>query len=526
MELKELLAALMFFVLIAALMAGFPAALTLAGTAIVFAGVGYGLGAFDLSFMGLVAQRLFGTMTSEVLIAVPLFVFMGVMLERSRVAEDLLVSMGRLFGTLRGGLGMSVTIVGGLLAASTGIAGATVVTMGLIALPTMLKHRYDHALACGSIAAAGTLGQIIPPSIVLVLVGDVLGSAYVTAQRQQGIFAIETVSVSDLFAGALIPGLLLVALYLLYQIGMAWLRPATSPSIPPTESEVAGQGRVRAALTALLAPILLIVAVLGSILGGIATATEAAAVGGIGALLLAGLRVEEGQARLPVFLAVAGLIGYVLITVLFDLRIGRGTVPARDWVGIALAAICCLALAWGILVSLWRVAKTRVLHDVMRQTTLLTAMVFLIVIAAGVFAIVFRGFGGDDMVHRALSSLPGGVAGALFVVMFVIFILGFFLDVVEIILIVLPIVAPALFLMKVDPIWLGVMVGVNLQTAYLTPPFGLSLFFLRSVAPATVTTLEIYKGIAPFVAIQMFCLVLVALLPATATWLPKLLFGP
>lgn len=524
MEFKEVLAVAMFVASIGFLMAGFPVSLTLAGTALLFAGIGYVFSVFDFAFIGAIAQRLYGTMTNEVLIAVPLFVFMGVMLERSRVAEDLLVSMGRLFGKLRGGLGMSVTVVGGLLAASTGIAGATVVTMGLLALPTMLKHRYDHALAAGSIAAAGTLGQIIPPSIVLVLVADVLGTSYIAAQRQQGIFAIDTISVTDLFAGALIPGLLLVVLYLGYQASMAWLRPETSPSIPPSDDLDAGS-RTRAAFVALVPPILLIIAVLGSILGGLATATEAAAVGGIGALLLAGLRVEEKKSGWPIYAAGLGLLGYIVVTVVFDLRIGRVKTSDADSLGIVLGAVFCAALAWGIGVSLWRVARTRVLREVMRSTTLLTAMVFLIVVAAALFSIVFRGLNGDDLVHRVLTHLPGGVFGALFLVMFVIFILGFFLDVVEIIYIVLPIVAPVLFLMKVDPIWLGVMVGVNLQTAYLTPPFGLSLFFLRGVAPPEVTTMEIYKGIVPFVLLQLACLLLVALVPGTATWLPKYLFG-
>jgi tripartite ATP-independent transporter DctM subunit len=525
MEFKEVLAVLMFAGTIATLMAGFPVALTLAGTALVFAGLGYAFAAFDFAFVGVMAQRVFGTMTNEVLIAVPLFVFMGVMLERSRVAEDLLVSMGRLFGTLRGGLTMSVTVVGGLLAASTGIAGATVVTMGLLALPTMLKHRYDPALATGTIAAAGTLGQIIPPSIVLVLVADVLGNAYIAAQRQQGIIAIDTMSVSDLFAGALIPGLMLVGLFLAYQILIAWLKPESSPAIPAADADAGGKTKIEAAMTALIPPVLLIIAVLGSILGGVATATEAAAVGSIGALLLAGLRVESAKSGLPVYLAVAGMVGYLVATAVFDLRLGRSVVATRDQIGIGIAAICCAALAFGIAVSLWRVAKTRVLIEVMRSTTLLTAMVFLIVIAAGLFSTVFRGLGGDDLVHRVLSNLPGGAAGALFLVMAVIFVLGFFLDVVEIIFIVLPIVAPVLFALKVDPVWLGVMVGVNLQTAYLTPPFGLSLFFLRGVAPPEVPTGTIYRGIVPFVALQLLALFLVALLPGTATWLPKLLFG-
>ena len=417
------------------------------------------LGVFDLRLLAGLPSRWFGVMVNEVLVAVPLFIFMGVMLERSRLSEQLLETMGLLFGRLRGGLGLSVTIVGMLLAASTGIVGATVVTMGLLSLPTMLKAGYDPKLACGTICAAGTLGQIIPPSIVLVILGDILQGANTEAQLALGNFAPEPVSVVDLFAGALLPGLLLVGLYLAWQIVLAVLRPEASPALVAAGTRP--EGLPRRVLVALLPPAFLILAVLGSILFGIATPTELAAVGALGAMLLAALRG----------------------------RLGLG-----------------------------------VLQDVMRRTTQITSMVFLILLGASVFSLVFRGLGGDRMVEDALRGLPGGSFGAMLVVMAVMFGLGFFLDFIEIVFVVVPIVGPVLLAMGLDPVWLGVMMAVNLQTSFLTPPFGFALFYLRGVAPPSVTTLDIYRGIVPFVLIQLLGLTLVALFPALATWLPGVMF--
>jgi tripartite ATP-independent transporter DctM subunit len=410
------------------------------------------------SFLGALPQRVYGVMTNDVLLAIPLFVFMGVMLERSRIAEELLETMGRLFGALRGGLGISVTIVGAMLAASTGIVGATAVTMGLIVLPAMLRHGYSPALAAGTVAASATLAQIVPPSTVLVLLGDQLATAYQAAQLAQGNFAPSTVTVSDLFAGAVAPGLLLVGLYILYLAGMAVFVPHSCPAMPAD----AGAAHAAGLLEALAAPVALILAVLGSILGGIATPTEAASVGAVGAMLLAARRSRLREALPPV----------------------------------------------------------------VDKTAQITCMIFAILIGATLFSLVFRGLGGDDMVHRALGSLPGGAAGAIIVVMIAMFLLGFVMDAFEIIFVVVPIVAPALLkLHGVDPVWLGIMMAVNLQTSYMHPPLGPTLFFLRGVAPPEITTRHIYLGIVPFVLIQLFALVVLWYVPGLATALPHALYG-
>ena len=458
----EFLPLLMFLCVCLVLLMGYPVALSLAGTALLFAWVGGMTGHFDAVFLQALPNRLYGIMTNQTLIAVPLFVFMGVMLERSRVAENLLDTMAALFGPVRGGLGISVTLVGMLLAASTGIVGATVVTMGLLSLPTMLRRNYDPALAAGSICAAGTLGQFIPPSIVLVLLGDVLSSAYQQAQLDMGIFSPDTVSVGDLFIGALIPGLLLVVLYMLYQMGVAFFRPDAAPAIPMEEREqnsAALWGRV---LKVLLPPLLLIVAVLGSILGGFATPTEAASVGAMGSILLAALQ---------------------------------------------------------------RQLNLTTLRQVMQNTTRVTSMVFLIFIGAAVFSLVFRGFEGDELVTELLSDLPGGVFSAVLIVMLIMFLLGFILDFIEITFVVVPIVGPILLAMGLDPVWLGVMIAINLQTSFLTPPFGFALFYLRGVAPPEITTGQIYRGVAPFIVIQLLMLGLLAWQPGLATWLPGVVYG-
>ena len=519
---KEFLALAMFGGTCAFLLAGYPVAFTLAGSALLFAGVGNFLGVFDFSLLGALVPQIFGRMTNQVLIAVPLFVFMGVMLERSKVAEDLLETMGRMFGRLNGGLGISVTIVGALLAASTGIVGATVVTMGLLSLPVMLKRGYDPKLATGAICAAGTLGQIIPPSIVLVLLGEVLSSSYQQAQLKRGNFSPDTVSVGDLFAGALIPGLMLVGFYLAYQIVMAWLRPETSPAIAPEEG--VPEPGWRAMAKVMVPPVALIVAVLGSILAGIATPTEAAAVGAAGSGLLAARRLDPA-ARRGVYAAVVAMLGLLILTSFMDLRLGRDGVSPVQQVGILVAAALSLVLAWGLSVSFLRLHRAAVLAEVMRATLSITAMVFVILIGAALFSLVFRGFGGDDLVHGFLQNLPGGVIGATIVVMAVMFVLGFFLDFIEIIYVVVPIVAPPLLLMGLDPVWLGIMFAVNLQTSFLTPPFGFALFYLRGVAPASVSTMDIYRGIVPFVLIQIGALIVLALFPKLALWLPKLLYG-
>ena len=456
----ELLPLLLFAVVVLALLAGYPVAPTLGGAALLFALAGGLFGVFDLRDLGFLPNRVFGIVTNQTLIAVPLFVLMGVTLERTRIAEALLNSLAQVLGSIRGGLGLAVTVVGMLLAASTGIVGATVVTVGLLALPTMLRHGYDPRLATGAICATGTLGQIIPPSIALVLLGDVLSSAYSQAQLAQGVFSPKTVSVGDLFAGALLPGLALVAMYGAYIALVAWRRPARAPSVPRAQG-TAGAVSTWTLLGGLAPPLVLVGAVLGSILGGYATPTEAAGVGALGALLLA-----AGSRRLN---------------------------------AAALGEICVSTL------------KT-------------TAMVFFILVGASVFSLVFRGYGGDELVRGTFAVMPGGVWGATLIVMLVIFVLGFILDFIEITYVVVPIVAPALLAMGLDPVWLGVLVAVNLQTSFLTPPFGFALFYLRGVAPPEVATLDIYRGVAPFVGLQLALMALLVAAPSLATWLPEALY--
>lgn len=455
----EILAGLMFFAVIGFLLIGFPVAFTLAGTSVLFAYLGLSFGVFDMSNLRALAGRYTGYMTNEVLVAVPLFIFMGVMLERSNIAEQLLSTMGRLFGDMRGGLGISVILVGALLAASTGVVGATVVTMGLISLPAMMRAGYDPKLACGAICASGTLGQIIPPSTVLIFMGDMIAGMHSQVQMSLGNFAPKTVSVGDLFAGAMLPGVLLVTLYIAYILFKAVRDPESCPATPVPPEEKAGLWKE--ILSALVPPLLLIAAVLGSILGGVATPTEAASVGAVGATVLAAAR--------------------------------------------------------------WRLSFS-VFSDVARRTAVVTSMIFIILFGASVFAIVFRQMGGDNLVREFLTTMPGGAMGAMVTVMFIMFVLGFILDTFEIIFIVLPITAPTLLLLGIDPVWLGVIIGVNLQTSFLTPPFGFSLFYLRGVAPNSVTTGMIYKGAVPFVLIQVIAIALLFIFPGLVLWLPSLLF--
>jgi TRAP-type mannitol/chloroaromatic compound transport system permease large subunit len=396
-----------------------------------------------------------------------------------------------------------------------------VVTMGLLSLPTMLRRGYDPALTCGSIAAAGTLGQIIPPSIVLVVLGDQISNAHQEAQRTLGNFAPEPVSVGDLFAGALIPGLALVGLYILYQAIFAVLLPASSPAVPRSEADARSARRVTHAL---VAPVVLIVAVLGSILAGVATPTEAAGVGAIGATLLAGERLVPGRPW-PIYGAALGLVGLLVLTSQVDLRIARSEIAVADQVGIGLAALLCVLLVVGLLVALSRAYWSGTLVEVMRATTRITSMVFVIVIGAQLFSLVFRGFGGDDMVHEFLTGIPGGALGAMTVVMALMFVMGFFIEFIEITFVVVPVVGPVLLLLGLDPVWLGIMIAMNLQTSFLTPPFGFALFYLRGVAPPEITTMHIYRGVVPFVVMQLFMLVILALFPGMATWLPEVLFG-
>lgn len=449
---------IMFLTVCLVLMAGYPVAFSLAGTALLFAFVGMLSGNFDPAYLQALPNRLFGIMQNGTLIAVPLFVLMGIMLEKSRLAEDLLGSMASLFGRFRSGLGVSVVLVGALLAASTGIVGATVVTMGLMSLPIMLKRGYSSAQATGIIAATGTLGQIIPPSIALVLLGDTLSSAYQQAQLNMGIFTPKTVSIGDLFVGAIVPGLILVIFYISYVVLVA------RPKLAVSQAQIDSKEKVQILklLQDLLPPICLIIAVLGSILAGAATPTEAAGVGAFGAILLAAIKGRLSLSRL---------------------------------------------------------------REVTQGTAEVTSMVFLILIGAAVFSLVFRGFGGEEIVEQFFANLPGGVLTATVLVMLVIFLLGFILDFIEITFVVVPIVGPVLLAMGLDPIWLGVMIAINLQTSFLTPPFGFALFYLRGVAPASVETAAMYRGVIPFIFMQLVLMIMLAIWPQIATWLPELVYG-
>ncbi|MDT0684488.1 TRAP transporter large permease subunit [Roseicyclus sp. F158] len=531
---------LMFPVAIVMLLRGFPVAFTLAGVGLLFSvlGVVFEVGYFatgDLSFLRALFGRIYGLMdeTNEVLVAVPLFVFMGVTLERSGVAADLLSSMAKIFGRMPGGLGISVAIVGMLLAASTGIVGATVVTMGLISLPTMMKAKYDTRLSTGIIAASGTLGQIIPPSLVLIILGDVLSNSYITARRSVGDWAPDPVSVGDIFAGALVPGLILVGVYVLYILTVALIFPKRAPSVMD-EGEKVELGPV---LLLLVPPLLLIIAVLGSILFGVATPTEAASIGSIGAILLAGQRLSD-KSSLPQIVALAGAVVVVLFVLYTDLRLTRTTITTRDTVNVALVSLALLAFVWGSAVSLWRiwVAKAddgpSTLGSILRASLHMSVMVFAIYIGAQVFNLAFRGLGGEQTVNEFFSGLPGGPWIALASMLAIMFLLGFFLDFLEIVFVVTPIMAPVLFSFSAadgsvlfHPVWVAVVMGLNLQTSFLTPPFGFALFYLRAVAPREVTTGAIYRGIVPFVAIQIVILGVVLFWPGIATWLPAFLAG-
>jgi len=436
----EWLAGVMFLVLTVLLMFGFPVAFTLLGTALFFGLIGFGWGFFNL-----LPLRIWGIMTNFTLIAVPLFIFMGVMLERSGIAEDLLETMALLFGRIRGGLAVSVVVVGALLGASTGIVGATVVTMGLLSLPTMVRRGYQKELATGTIAASGTLGQIIPPSIVLVLLGDIIG-----------------VSVGDLFMGAVMPGLLLVGLYITYIIFLTRLKPDLAPLIPMEEwRQVLAAGLFKRVIRVLIPPLVLMVSVLGSIFAGIASPTEAAAVGATGSILLSILNGKFSFSTL---------------------------------------------------------------RQVTDTTTRLTCMVFIILVGATAFGLVFRGLGGDSLVRGYLTQLPFGKWGVLAVVMALVFVIGFFLDFIEITFIHIPVLAPILSHLGMDPLWFAVLFAVNLQTSFMTPPFGFSLFYLKGVSPPQIKTEHIYRGIVPFVILQLIGLLICVLYPPLTTWLPKMIF--
>ena len=458
---QEFMIVTMLLILFIFLLSGYPVAFTISGVPLLFAFIGYSLNIFDLSYVSALPNRIYGIMTNDLLISVPLFVFMGVMLQKSKIAEELLESMSILMNNVRSGLTISVTLVGALLAASTGIVGATVVTMGLLSLPTMLKKGYSPSLATGTICAAGTLGQIIPPSIVLILLSDQISASYQQAQLALGNFSPDSVSVTDLFVGALLPGLGLVFLYILWQFLNSYINPNTVPKKDLKYNKDETFKIYKQVFKALLPPLILIIAVLGSILGGLATPTESAGVGAIGAILLAFLKKQ---------------------------------------------------------------LNFKILKEVVENTAKTTSMVFIILVGAALFSLVFRGYGGDEIVAHFLTNLSGGVITSIIITMVVIFLLGFFLEVFEIIYVVVPIIGPAILMMGVDPLWFAIMIAINLQTSFLTPPFGFALFYLRGVAPSHVLTSQIYKGAIPFVIIQLLMLVILWFYPELATHLPKIIY--
>ena len=446
---------LLFALVCLILLAGFPVAFTLAGVSLIFAAFVSLFGGFDLYLLETIPNRLYGVMTNATLIAVPLFIFMGVIMEKSKVAEDLLTSMAKLFGRMKSGLGLSVVIVGALLAASTGIVGATVIAMGLISLPAMLKRGYPQEISTGLICATGTLGQIIPPSIALVILGDVLSSAYQQSQLSLGNFAAKTISVGDLFIAAIVPGLMLVVAYAIYFV--LFVKVSSEG-----QSQDQDDLEIPKLIRSLLPPFALIFIVLGSIISGIASPTEAAGIGALGAMLIAW---SDGK------------------------------------------------LSGGVL------------KEATRQTAFITTMVFLILIGASIFSLVFRGLGGEEIINEIFNTIPGGLFGAMLLVMVMVFLLGFILDFIEISFVVVPIVGPVLMAMGADPLWLGIMLAVNLQTSFLTPPFGFALFYLRGIAPESIATESIYKGVIPFIAIQIGLLILMAMFPDIVTKLPSIIYS-
>ena len=448
---------LLFLFVIFTLMLGYPVAFTLSGVSIIFALVCSTFNYFDISILYALPSRIFGILTNETLVAIPIFIFMGITLEKSKIAEKLLESMSVLFSSIKGGLGISVIIVGALLAASTGIVGATVVTMGLLSLPSMLKQNYDKKIATGTILASGTLGQIIPPSIVLILLGDVISSSYQEAQNMQGIFSQESVSVGDLFAGAIFPGFILVGFYILFILFVSYFREDLIP-----KNVIKEKLNFKKILLSLYAPLFLILIVLGTIILGIATPTEASSFGALGSIFLSYVNKK---------------------------------------------------------------LNIQILKDILIQTSKITSMIFILLIGATIFSLVFRGLEGDVFVNEFLSDLPGDVYFKVFIVMATIFLLGFILDFIEITYVVVPVVAPVLLAMGIDPIWLGILIAINLQTSFLTPPFGFAIFYLKSVIPKEINTLEIYKGVIPFILIQVITIIIIVLYPELTTWLPNKIFG-
>jgi TRAP-type mannitol/chloroaromatic compound transport system permease large subunit len=514
MTLPEVFLIMLGLALAAGILSGIPAMLAIAGVPFVMALLGSLVGAFDLGFLNFFPARVYGIMSNPLLMAVPLFVLMGVLLEKSRVSERMLQVLGQMLGGSARGMAVSVLIFSAIIAASTGIVGATVVMLVLMSLPAMLQAGVPKPLAAGLICAGGTLGQIIPPSILLVLLGDQIGNTYLEAQQRAGNFAPDAVSVGDLFAGALLPGMMLVGLYALYAFAVLTIagraETATAQPVPAPSRPSFG-----VIMSSFAPPLLMILAVLGSILAGVATTTEAAGLGAVGALMMAGYH-RPGRGRALVGLGALAVLALLVLRLMTTGRAGTGA----TWVAALLVALLVLGLA----VSVWKLWRADVLSAATEDTLRITGMVFGIVVAASMLALVFRGFGGEEAAAHLMRGLPGGEWGALFIVMGLVFVLGFLLEAIEIIYIVVPLLGPPLLGGDISPVWFGVLLAMNLQTSFLTPPFGFALFYFRSVAPREITTRDTYLGVAPFVVLQLIGLAIVIAFPSLATWLPGVLF--
>lgn len=510
---------LMFLALVACVLSGFPVAFAISGVAILFASLGWAFGVMDIQLLGALGQRVFGVLINSSLLAIPLFVLMGVILERSKIADALLDTMGRLFGRMYGGLGISVVLVGALLAASTGIVGATVIAMGMIALPSMLRAGYRPSLASGLVCTAGTLGQIIPPSTLLIILADVMSTSYQQAQYAQGKFSITAISVGDLFAAALFPGIVLVGLYILYLLLRGMFRPQ---DMPPLQSKGESYPTVMEVVHSVLPSLILIIAVLGAILGGVASPTEAASVGAIGALLLAGIK--SSPHRRIILVGALALMILVVFANSYPIRFQRSDITLFQYAVGGGYVILMLMGMLAIMLSVLAFYQQGELGVALLSTMKVNAMVFSTILMASVFSLVFIGLGGEERVSSILTAIPGGPTGALVFSMVFIFVLGFFLDFVEIAVILLPLIVPVLLGMGHDPIWLSILIAINLQTSFLTPPFGFSLFYLRGIAPPSISTGQIYKGVLPFILIQIIGVIIVWLFPSLTTWLPERLF--
>ncbi len=510
MTLPEIFLILLGLGLAAGILSGIPAMLAIAGVPVVVAVIGSFVGAFDLGFLNFFPARVYGIMSNPLLMAVPLFVLMGVLLEKSRVSERMLQVLGQMLGGSARGMAVAVLLFSAVIAASTGIVGATVVMLVLMSLPAMRQAGVPKPLAAGLICAGGTLGQIIPPSIVLVLLGDQIGNTYLEAQQRAGNFAPDAVSVGDLFAGALLPGLMLVGLYAVYAFAVLTVAGRGAPVAVATARPPLG-----VILNSFAPPLLMILAVLGSILAGVATTTEAAGLGAVGALMLAGYH-HPGRGRWIVGLGAAAVLVLLLVRLLADGRAGPGmTLLAAGLVGL---------LLMGLAVAVIRLLAAGVLAQAADETLRITGMVFGIVVAASMLALVFRGFGGDVVVGHLMENMPGGQWGALLIVLGMVFLLGFLLEAIEIIYIVVPLLGPPILGGDISPVWFGVLLAMNLQTSFLTPPFGFALFYFRSVAPREITTRDTYIGVVPFVVLQLVGLAMLMAFPALATWLPGQLF--